>query len=86
MINCKEASRLISEQLEHPLSTHKRILLKMHLFLCKACAQVAKQLSSLNELLSKKAKSEEPPLTSCNSHLSDEAKQRMKDQLKKNKT
>lgn len=49
MINCKEASRLASHQLERPLSLWERLQLKVHLAYCKGCRQMEKQFKFLRE-------------------------------------
>lgn len=44
MLNCKEASRLLSEKQDHPLDWSKKVGLKCHLFLCRACRNFESQL------------------------------------------
>lgn len=81
MINCKEASHLISEELGHKLSFKRKVLLKMHLAMCSACATVQKQFKGLSETFKKitqKSFSEE-------NQLSSETKERMKLDILKNK-
>ncbi|WP_292838906.1 zf-HC2 domain-containing protein [Methylotenera sp.] len=48
MLNCKQASQLISQSLENPLSSSKRIKLKFHLLLCAACTRFRQQLRLIN--------------------------------------
>jgi len=52
-INCKEAARLISEGMDHPLPIHKHILIKFHLKICKGCVFFAQQLKDLRNLFTK---------------------------------
>lgn len=47
MLTCKQASQLISQSLEHPLSLSSRIKLRFHLFMCDACTRFNKQLGQL---------------------------------------
>lgn len=47
MINCKEASRLASQQLERKLSLWERIELKVHLAFCAGCRRMEKQFRFL---------------------------------------
>lgn len=52
MMNCKQASQLISRGLDESLSTRERFALKFHLFLCKYCLRFSQQLKSLNVAIS----------------------------------
>jgi hypothetical protein len=45
--NCKEAIRLQSEALDHPLPPLRRIGLRIHLALCVWCSRYAKQIKFL---------------------------------------
>jgi hypothetical protein len=45
--NCKEAIRLQSEALDHPLPRIQRIGLRMHLALCAWCSRYGKQIKFL---------------------------------------
>ena len=47
MINCKEHSRLASEGMDHPLAFRERISVKIHQWICPACARVKKQFSAI---------------------------------------
>lgn len=47
MINCKEASRLASQQLERPLSIWERVQLKVHVAYCTGCRRMEKQFRFL---------------------------------------
>lgn len=47
MLNCKQASKLVSQSLDRPLSWTERWQLKLHLFICNACRRFAKQLKLL---------------------------------------
>jgi predicted anti-sigma-YlaC factor YlaD len=47
MLNCKEASQLISQSLERPLSFSERWRLKVHLWMCDACRRFKQQLNQL---------------------------------------
>lgn len=85
-VNCKEATRLLSEQLEHPLPLHKRVLLGIHLSVCKACENFGKQTKAIKGLVGKKFPKDAPltdPSTNAPASLSDEARSKMKDRLRK---
>lgn len=45
--NCKEAIRLQSEALDHPLPPLRRIGLRIHLALCVWCSRYGKQIKFL---------------------------------------
>jgi hypothetical protein len=44
LLNCKEASKIISQSLDNPLSWSDRMKLKLHLFICNACTRFNQQL------------------------------------------
>ena len=46
-LTCKEASRLISEGADRELDLGQRLGLRLHLFICTACARVKPQLAFL---------------------------------------
>ncbi len=50
MFNCKEVSRLISESMDRNLPLYQRILIWMHLLMCKYCARFRRQIVMLREL------------------------------------
>jgi len=43
-LNCKEASRLISQGLDRDMSPADRVSLRMHLAVCDACNKLKSQL------------------------------------------
>ncbi len=47
MLTCKQASQLISQSLDRPLSLPDRIKLRFHLFICNACTRFNHQLKRL---------------------------------------
>ena len=51
MLTCKQASQLISQSLDHPLSLSNRIQLRLHLLICDACSRFRKQLEQLSVAL-----------------------------------
>ena len=44
MLTCKEASKIISQSLDRPLSWSDHMKLKFHLFICDACTRFSQQL------------------------------------------
>lgn len=57
MMNCKQASQLISRTLDETLSLRERFALKLHLYLCKYCSRFSQQLHSLHIALHNMSKS-----------------------------
>ena len=51
MLTCKQASQLISQSLDHPLSFPNRFKLRLHLVLCDACCRFKRQLNQLRNAL-----------------------------------
>ena len=51
MLNCREASQLISQSLDRPLSWSERWQLKIHLWMCNACRRFKQQLNQLKQHL-----------------------------------
>jgi len=47
--DCREVSRLTSEELDHPLPWGTRSRLRLHRMFCQYCARYAKQLDLLRE-------------------------------------
>lgn len=46
-LSCREASRLISDELDRPLLRHERIRLRVHLLLCGNCRHFRGQMAVL---------------------------------------
>jgi hypothetical protein len=56
MMNCKQASQLISRGLDVTLSKRERFALKLHLLMCKYCSRFRQQLMAINVAISKLGK------------------------------
>lgn len=50
MFNCKEVSRRVSESMDHRLPLYQRLLIRMHLLMCKYCSRFQRQVMFLREL------------------------------------
>jgi hypothetical protein len=50
-LTCKEASRLLSLDLDHKLTFAQRASLRLHLTLCDACTQVKAQFDFIRRAL-----------------------------------
>ncbi len=51
MIDCREASRLISQNADRGLPLWQRAQLRLHLFVCDACTNFSKQVGQLRRAL-----------------------------------
>jgi predicted anti-sigma-YlaC factor YlaD len=49
MIDCKEASRLISQHADRPLPLARRIQLRLHLVVCDACRNFSRQVRQIGK-------------------------------------
>ena len=77
--NCKQASRLQSEALDHKLPVAQRVGLRIHLLLCKWCRRYGKQIRFLRD-----AAHEHPDelVEPARQNLPDAARERIKQQLR----
>lgn len=53
MLNCKDASHLISERQERPLGVRERWGLRLHLWMCISCRRFERQLALMRQALRK---------------------------------
>lgn len=51
MLTCKQASQLVSNALDRPLTWSERLQLKLHLLICNACRRFNQQLQLLRTVL-----------------------------------
>jgi len=81
MLTCKQASQLISQSLDEPLSWSDRMKLKFHLFICNACTRFNQQLRLIkNAVLRIKSETE----NNASVQLSLEAKAKINQAIKSN--
>ena len=80
--NCKAASRLQSEALDHKLPLRQRFGLRAHLLLCKWCRRYGKQITFLRDAAHEHPDEMAEPVPQ---RLSDEARERIKHRLGTNK-
>lgn len=52
MLSCKEVCSLTSESLDKDLSLFTRISIRTHLFICKGCRNMVKQMKLLHHVAS----------------------------------
>ena len=48
---CKEVHRLISENMDRPLTWVERMRMRLHLLICRVCTNFQKQMSTLRRAL-----------------------------------
>jgi predicted anti-sigma-YlaC factor YlaD len=60
MLNCRDATRLMSDAQERPLGWRERISLRLHLAMCSACRAFGSQLGTLRAALRRYAGSGRP--------------------------
>lgn len=78
MLNCRDASRMQSEQLERSLPATRRFGLFLHLLICKWCRRYGKQIRFMQTA----AREHPEKLGEGNSpSLSDDARERIKSRL-----
>jgi hypothetical protein len=56
MLTCKEASSLISEQMDNKLAWRKRMALRIHVILCHRCVKYMQDLKKLREFIKNSVK------------------------------
>ncbi len=44
MMNCKQATQLMSQELDRQLRWHERLALKLHVMMCDGCTNFRKQM------------------------------------------
>jgi len=59
MLNCQNATRLISESQERSLSLPEKMSLKMHLMMCSGCTNFNQQVPFLSQAMKAYAKGED---------------------------
>jgi hypothetical protein len=53
MLSCRQASQLISQSLDRPLTLRERFALKLHLTICKYCKRFSQQMQTLRFAVTK---------------------------------
>ncbi len=49
MMNCQQASRLISDGMDRPLTRSEQVRLSFHLLMCRNCRHFRQQLQQLRQ-------------------------------------
>ncbi len=50
MFDCKEVSRRVSESMDRNLPIYQRMLIQMHLMMCRHCVRFRRQVMMLREI------------------------------------
>lgn len=56
MLTCKQASQLLSQSLDRPLTGGERFRLRFHLLLCKFCKRFGQQIVGLRNAIRQQVK------------------------------
>ncbi len=59
MMNCQQATRLLSDAQERELSLKDRAALKFHVMMCSGCRNFGKQMGTLRDIAHSYAKRQE---------------------------
>lgn len=80
MFKCSEISKKVSESFDRSLPLHERLMIRLHLMVCKYCARFKKQLV----IISRAIRAEDGSATGFEeSVLSSDARERIKRLLQK---
>ncbi|HLL77097.1 MAG TPA: hypothetical protein VK421_17725 [Pyrinomonadaceae bacterium] len=82
-LTCKRAAALLSASLEHGLPLCERLLLRLHLRFCAACARYRAQLLLLRRALRRLARRIEEQPVSDTPALTQDARARLKRNLRR---
>lgn len=72
MMNCQQATRLLSDAQERELSLKDRAALKFHVMMCSGCRNFGKQMGTLRDIAHGYAKGTETDENAVNSQRSDD--------------
>ena len=81
MLNCREATKMISDGLDRPLTRRQRLKLRLHVMMCSACRAYRRQLERLHALFRRRFTDDPEP--AGHERLSDSARQRIEQRLNK---
>lgn len=74
MLNCKEASQLLSQSLDRELSWRERWSLRIHLMMCEFCRRFGQQIRLVRDMVRRQVGEMEQ---NGNIRLPDEARERI---------
>jgi hypothetical protein len=82
MLSCKEVCCIVSESQDKTLPWHKRLRVNFHLFMCKACQQLARQMQLLRSVGRQYEENDDETLPTDQVTLSKEASNRIMTRLR----
>jgi anti-sigma factor RsiW len=85
MLSCKEVCYIVSESLDGRLPLHKRIKVRLHLAMCKACQRMVRQMELLQAAVRRYGATEDKASTADHETLSEEACNRILSRLQQAK-
>ena len=77
MLNCRDASRLSSEAMDHSLPWAKRLALRLHLSMCRYCKRYADQLRFIHQIADLGGDQLSETSSASEIRLTEDAKQRI---------
>ncbi len=80
MLSCKEATRLVSEKLDRELPLWRRVSLRLHVLMCRACSRYARQVTMLDRTVAEHYRGEPDAVDA--ERLSSDSLERMKASLR----
>ena len=84
MYNCKEVSEMVSESMDRALPFHQRVLIRMHLLMCKYCARCKEQYETIRAAM--RYEELDGKELDASRSLSKDGKERLKEFLKNHLT
>lgn len=76
-LNCRQASRLVSDGMDRQLTRMERVGLRLHLIICSACRAWRRQLLFIRRAIRQRPQADEQ----IDGRLSAEARQRIREAL-----
>lgn len=80
---CGIITQKISESLDHNISLRSRLTIRLHLMFCKLCRRYEQQLMTMHTLFEQYLQKEEENILPKGSTLTSEARDRIKQNLRK---
>lgn len=80
MLSCKEVTHLVSESLDRKLPLWQRLMVRLHLLMCKFCSRFQRQMFFLRDAVRQHSGTDDLEETSFPG-LSPEARERIKQTL-----
>ena len=60
MLSCKEATRLVSENLDREMPFWRRMGLRLHVLMCRACSRYTRQVTALDRAVAEHYQGDPP--------------------------